>query len=122
MKTNPPLRATIKSDPKGIQVRFAPEGESSIRVIPVRVVLDFDRFGTITGIEIINLRHVAGKNALPPEGGSLAGEPVRFTYDAEADAAYLSLEDERSTDQRSVDGWLEIGADGHLVGIGAALS
>ena len=121
MKTNPPLKATIKSDPKGIQVRFAPEGESSIRVVPVRIVLDFDRLGAVIGIEIISLRHFAGENALPSARGSLTGEPVRFTYDAEADAAYLSLEDERSTDQRSVDGWLEIGADGHLLGIGAAL-
>jgi hypothetical protein len=42
---------------------------------------------------------------------------MTFTYSEEPDAFYLSLSDERSIDQRAVDGILVLDGEGHLMRI-----
>ena len=116
------LSSTIERDAETIRVRFATEDETSIRSKPIELVLDLDQFGEVIGIEILSLKTIGGRKALPAKRASAGSEQVEFSYDGEADAAYLRFKDYRSLDQRTVDGWLELGKDGSLVGIKAKLS
>jgi uncharacterized protein YuzE len=116
------LSSIIERDAQAIRVRFTAEDEASIRSIPIELVLDLDQFGEVIGIEILSLKSLGGRKALPAKRPPAGSAQVEFSYDGEADAAYLRFKDDRSLDQRAVDGWLELGKDGSLVGIKAKLS
>ena len=117
------LNAIIIKDDETISVRFSQEKSPSERVISIELVLDFDQNGEVIGIEIINLKWFGGQNSLPVEERlSLPVETqINFSYDDEADAAYIRILEASSKKQRAVEGWLEINSNGQLVGVRAKL-
>ena len=115
------INTIIVNDGFEIHVRFVKTKEEFEHTIPIELVTDFDQNGEAIGVEIINLTHVGGPNALPVEKASCEGISVKFSYDADVDTAYLRFKKGRSIEQRAVDGWLEINTSGRLVGIKAKL-
>ena len=114
------LDVIINRNPEWIHVRFSSE-DAPHRTVPIELVLDFDQFGSVFGIEIVSLKFLGGQNALPVRETHSGSDQVEFSYDEEADAAGLLFKRDRSLDQRAVNGWLEIDNEGRLVGIKAEL-
>lgn len=87
--------------------------------VSVRVVLDFDQFGEVIGIEILNLKDQVGKRCLDVVEKALedsAGD-LHHSYDDEVDAFYLRMSEGRSIDQKAVDGILVLNERGQMVGL-----
>ena len=107
----------------GLVIKFASSSER-LRTVPVGVVIDFDSNGEAIGVEIINLKHQAGAcvlEGLDPERISSNGK-ARVSYDAEADAFYVSLSNVHSADQAAVEGKVVLSEKGHMVAIEADLT
>jgi uncharacterized protein YuzE len=68
---------------------------------PIDCVLDLNSFGDVVGVEILNLAHLTQCRLDESEGKASLGsrEDVRWSYDTEADAFYITLREERSLDQ-----------------------
>ena len=104
------------------------------RTVPIGFVLDFNAFGEIIGLEILDLRHCLGRRCLKGFEEAIAAhpKPLSYSYDKDADAFYLKMGRERSPDafyltmhlERSVDqctvgGTVMLDADGRIVGFQA---
>ena len=108
-------RAIVGED--SVEVRIS--GSSPARRLPQRITLDFNLNGKIIGLEILGLKASAGENASRPLQNDLEGNGVRVAYDNEADALAAHVASDDSSDQESVDGWVELDSDARLVAIGA---
>lgn len=93
--------------------------DNEIRVLDLEMVLDIDRFGTICGIEILDLKRSAGEKCLDLMDDSIGktSSGMRFGYDPEVDAFYFKLSCERSLDQESVDGKVAVNLLGQIIRI-----
>ena len=94
------------------------------RTVRTTFVLDFNSENEVIGVEIINLRAIAGPSALSdyawkPEKPN---KEMRVSYDEDADAFYVSLSSERSINQGAVDGTLVLDSAGCVVRIECDLS
>ncbi len=88
-----------------------------LRVVPIKAVLDFDRFYNVIGVEIINLVLQVGENSLAAFSQSLSGgyNEMKYSYDAECDCFYLRLRTDKSVDQKSADATLCLDESGRIV-------
>ena len=116
------LNTTIERDAEKIRVLFSSEEHIPCRTIPIEMVLDLDRFGDVVGIEIINLKLFGGQSKFPVTDQALGSSVIEFSYDEDTDSAYFYFKHDKSLDQRAVDGWLEIGESGCLIGVTAKLN
>jgi uncharacterized protein YuzE len=87
--------------------------------ITVRCVLDFDQFGDVLGIEILNLKDQAGSRCLDVVEEVLKGPvtDLRYSYDDEVDAFYLRMSEGQSVDQKAVDGVLVLNDKGQIASL-----
>ncbi|MBL6955033.1 MAG: hypothetical protein ISR50_20560 [Alphaproteobacteria bacterium] len=85
--------------------------------------MDFDLFHEIIGIEILNLKHIAGEHCLDQIEQVIdsSGQNLSSTYDPDSDSFYLQISDELSTEQQAVDGLLIINNIGNILGFKADL-
>lgn len=86
--------------------------EKSVSELAIDFVLDIDRFGEVIGIEILDLMADAGEGCLQfiQESGA------SYSYDEEADAFYLRLNEGVSLDQKVVQGKLLVDKEGQIIG------
>ena len=91
---------------------------SDTRSVTVRFVLDFDGFGDILGIEILNLKDQLGMECLSSFEADIANHPrsLRYLYDEGSDALSLFIREGRSLSQRAVDGHVMLDNKGHIIG------
>ncbi len=87
--------------------------------ITVRCVLDFDQFGDVLGVEILNLKDQAGSSCLDVVEEVLKGSvtALRYSYDDEVDAFYLRMSEGQSVDQKAVDGVLVLNDKGQIASL-----
>ena len=87
------------------------------RTVQATFVLDFNSEDEVIGIEIINLRNIAGPNALAGYDwdSEKSNKEVHVSYDEDADAFYLSLSGDRSLKQGVVDGNLVLDSEGRVI-------
>ena len=85
----------------------------------MRFVLDFDQFGEVVGIEILNLKDQAGNRCLGKLEKVLMSSVrgLRYSYYDDTDSFYLYLSEEDCPDQRAVDGVLILNNKGEIVGL-----
>ena len=107
----------IKRNVDRLIVNLCPSLVEQSKSINLECVLDFNEYGEVIGIEIIDLKYYAGDKVL--DGRKWASinkkEGVRISYDEESDAFYLSISDEKSVEQRSVNGKLILDKKGYMV-------
>jgi uncharacterized protein YuzE len=114
----------VRRESDKLIVAFQPLTEVKTRLVDVGLVLDFNEYGDVNGIEIISIKHYGGPNLF--EGCEHA--PInsrvgtRFSYDEEEDAFSLELEEGSSPNQKAVDGKLVLDPEGRLVGLEAELN
>ena len=100
---------SINFNESSVTITFFPLGtDGTTRFIDF--VLDFDQFGQLIGIEIINLKFYCGEVRLKLIEQSIeknAGK-LRYTYDVECDAFYLRLNEGTSTNQKAVEGTVNL--------------
>lgn len=82
-------------------------------VIQATPVLDFDLFGELIGIEILNYKFVTGLKNLSFEHTNKG--IVRISFDEQADALYLKILNERSSDQETANGNIIVDSRGKLI-------
>jgi uncharacterized protein YuzE len=110
----------IDRESQSFSVRFTAEA-GDVGGKPIEMVLDFDQFGEVIGIEILDLMFNAGKGCLlgiaqcvPTEG-----DGVRYSYDEDSDSFYLRVTAGNSLDQKTVDGQLSLDAEGRITAMRA---
>ena len=91
------------------------DSEKSISELPIEFVLDIDKFGEIIGVEIMDLVADAGEGCLQ----FIQNSSATFSYDEEADAFYLRLDEGTSLDQKVVEGKLLVDKEGQIIGFRA---
>jgi uncharacterized protein YuzE len=88
------------------------------------MVLDIDRYGNVIGVELISIRYYGGPDLFHGVDwqaiNTMSG--IWFTYTDSDDVLYVKLEQDRSLDQRCVNGRLLIDASGSLAAIEARLA
>lgn len=89
------------------------------RTIQTTFALDFNSENEVIGVEIINLRNIAGPNALAGYDwdSEKSNKGIRVSYDEDADAFYVSLSNDRSFKQGVVDGTLVLDSEGCVIRI-----
>jgi len=82
-------------------IGFYPGQIKGTTAASIDCILDLDSFGDIVGVEILNLVHLTRCRLNDSEGKASLGsrEDVKWSYDSEADAFYITLRGERSLDQ-----------------------
>ena len=101
------------------QLEVAISSDVAPKSVIVRVVLDFDRFGDIVGIEILNLKDQVGNRCLRKIEEVLESpvHGLRYSYYDDTDSFYLYLsEAEDCPIQKAVDGELVLNDTGQSVG------
>src|SRR5262245_8297514 len=119
--TNPhfPL---VQREPGKLCIHFRRLGSKSATIVALPLVLDIGHSDTILGIEAINFESYGGSRLLDQLDDSLLkAAGMRLSYDAEADAFYLKIEDGRSLDQRAVQGRLFLDSEGRMAALEASL-
>jgi hypothetical protein len=83
------------------------------------IVVDFDRFGNPIGIEILSLAYHCGKNSLKSQDWEAhnVNPQIQFIYRESDDVLYVRLENDRSLDQRSVEGSMLCDSKGEPIAI-----
>jgi len=101
---------------KLLVLEFAPVPDMP-QYISVEVILDFDQFDDVVGIEVINLLLAAGPACLEAISKALPARhtDMRYSYDEESDCFYLKLRLERSRDQEAVEGRFALDQEGRIV-------
>lgn len=114
METYPRMREKADS----LIVEFAPGMEESSRQ-PIRMVLDFDQWSEVTGIEILHLVFDLGENCLDAVRNSVPTERegIRYAYDDASDAFYLKLRAGKSWDQEAADGCVFLDNRGAIIAL-----
>lgn len=99
-------------------IEFTP-GITRKKVVQIKMILDFDKFGEPIGIEILDLKAIAGANILGNLGHVFNNGTSQITinYDQEVDAFGLKLNESSSLDQHAVWGKMILDSNGHLIGI-----
>jgi uncharacterized protein YuzE len=110
----------INRESLSFSARFAAEA-GDVGDKPIEMVLDFNQFGEVIGIEILDLAFNAGKGCMlriaqcvPTEG-----DGVRYSYDEDSDSFYLRVTAGNSLDQKTVDGQLSFDAEGRITAMSA---
>ena len=94
----------------------APEN-SQERSVETTFALDLNTEGGVIGIEIINLKYVAGPNVLAGYDWDFekSKEGIHVSYDEDADAFYITLSSDRSVEQGVVEGKLVLDSGGRII-------
>ena len=89
----------------------------------IEMVLDFDQFGEIVGVEIINLLFHVGKNGLGIISHVIPNKGIglRYSYDEENDSFFLKLRPGRSHDQIEVEGAALLDENGQILCLNVVL-
>ena len=103
-----------------IEIIVSPYNEYT-KHLDIELILDFNQFHDVVGIEILNLKIEAGEFCLEEVANviSSAKKGLSYSYDEESDSFYLRITDERSIDQEAVDGKLILDRKGQIVGFKA---
>ena len=106
----------IVREDERLEVAFS-SSDARLSCINVRFVLDFDQFGEVIGIEILNLKDQAGSRCLDKVEDVLKDSVrgLHHSYDDAVDAFYLRMSEERSIDQKAVDGVLVLNGKRQIV-------
>lgn len=112
----------VKRGEGQVSIEFGAGPTTSGEEVYTDIVLDKDGFGTVIGLEVINLRYQTGPNVIDPGHEILEGEgSTRASYDEQADALAVHLAPgERSLDQCVVKGVITLDGDGRLAKLEAA--
>jgi hypothetical protein len=96
-----------------VEIRPSP---SEARYLEIPAVLDLDRYGDVIGIEFISVRFHAGMNLFDnlDLGARDGGTGLWLKYDKGVDCLYVSLESDRSFDQRPEDVRMLVDGPGRL--------
>jgi uncharacterized protein YuzE len=105
---------------KGMRIEFS-EIKSTSRSVDVECVLDQDESGEVLGIEILDAGLAVGLPGRLRITDARGEFPVRVSYDAEADALYITLRSARSKRQELGDANMVVGPRGELQAIELAL-
>lgn len=111
----------IIRDLDSLIIRFVPELDNELNA-PAEMILDFDSFNDVIGIEIIGLcfflerKHLTDDNLL-----LIKNSGIRHSYDPDSDAFYLKLKNVNSTNQKSVDGAILLNNVSKITGFRADL-
>jgi hypothetical protein len=100
-----------------LTIRFV--ASDSARRVDVEGVLDQTGLGEVVGVEILDLRSQLGGAEVPPTPG---GGLPRWSYDAEIDAFYVRVADERAPIQKRVSGMAVLNGSGLLVSLEVPVS
>jgi len=103
-------------------IEFARPNHES-RVLKSWFVFDYNQYQEIIGLEIINLKLISGNRCLEKLYECFLGPQKYFkcSYDSETDSFYLTLSNDRSLDQKEVEGNIILDGDGHIVALRADL-
>jgi hypothetical protein len=113
----------MKPKCQDFKIILKPEGDVK-KIVDIEFILDFDWEGELIGIEIINLKFIAGSNCLKHFADNIATSSLhlRYSYDDEVDAFYLKIGTDRDSKyQCSVDGKLILNAKGYIIGFQAKI-
>lgn len=91
--------------------------ESVKKSINLDVVVDFDDFNEPVGVECLGLTNQLGENALDGFAEALRDSSLRYSYDPDCDAFYLSLSDGRSMGQSLMSASVTLDDSGRVVRI-----
>lgn len=82
-------------------------------------ILDFNLYGELIAIEIINLKNDFGKNCLKyfEDIGSDHKDVFEYSYDKDCDAFDLKLKNDWSSDQCSIIGEVRLNAEMNITGL-----
>jgi uncharacterized protein YuzE len=118
------INALIRNEQDKVIIEFANLAPEEIRTVGVEFVLDFNKWGDLIGIEVINLKYHTGSEVLDgfKDMASSSNASALLTYEEASDAFYIKLSEERSTDQRVVNGCLVLDSYGRLVKLEANMS
>jgi uncharacterized protein YuzE len=105
---------SIVREQGSIQVLLDEAGKS-VAEFRIEFVLDIDRFGEVIGIEIMDLVAHAGEHCLQV----IQNSNTSYSYNEDADAFYLRLNEGASLDQKVVDGKLLVDKGGQIIGFRA---
>jgi uncharacterized protein YuzE len=90
---------------KSIEIAVFPYATSNICLHDIDFILDFNPFNEIIGIEIINIKEELGLHCLELfEKMNFWDNAITYSYDGDTDSFYLRITDERSIDQKVVNG------------------
>ena len=105
----------VLKDSRSFRIEFSPSIVTSKEKL-IEMVLDFDQFGEIIGVEIINLLLHVGENGLGIISNVIPndGTGIRYSYDRECDSFYLKIKSDRSVDQIEVEGLALLDKDGQI--------
>ena len=108
----------VRRSSKHIEIILFPY-DKNIKNVNIELILDLNRFGDVTGIEIINLKLEAGKFCLNSikKYINTTGDNIKYSYDEDCDSFYLQLSNELSADQKAVDGLLVLNEKSEIIGI-----
>ncbi|PIE01343.1 MAG: hypothetical protein CSA81_12230 [Acidobacteria bacterium] len=89
----------------------------------VEFVIDFNGYGDVVGLEILNLRLETGASFLNKIRDSFdrTTKSISYSYDKESDSFYLKLAEDASSAQRAVDGLLLLNSTGEIIGFSCFL-
>ena len=109
---------TVDLTASTVTVRLSPG--QAVRKTPITCVVDFSAFDEPVGIEILGFEEQLGhKPPVDPTSRTQGEESVdaipRWSYDADVDAFYLHLTNERAPRQREVLGSADLGQDGSIL-------
>jgi uncharacterized protein YuzE len=115
MKEYPKVHRRLHS----ILLEFAPPIQNA-SMKPLRMVLDFDELGEVSGIEIINLavQTSLGSHRLAKKAAG-SNTILKCSYDDESDSLYLRLKTTRSIDQKALQGSIIVDRDGQILAMRA---
>ncbi len=113
-------KISIKISKNDLNVQFEPE-LMEIRTIPIEMILDFDEFGKILGLEIISLKAVLGDVDLQSviNKKKIDSPDFHCSYDEECDCFSLQLSKGRSINQKEVDGTVSLDSHNRVVALNA---
>jgi len=108
----------VDQSKKAVNIIFvAYEGE--ITYVDIEFVVDFNQYGEIVGVEILNIKLESGEKCLDIIESAITtlDNALRYSYDEESDSFYLEISEERSIHQKSINGLLVINQIGQIVGL-----
>jgi hypothetical protein len=118
------LKITIASPgvagtPTALTVDLHPEVETARVVSGVAMIVDFDRFDDLVGMEILGFMKAAGSHALDQVTATATESEAYISYDGEVDAFYLRVSIptgvRRPLSTRPMPGALELDESGCLL-------
>ena len=111
---------TIKKSGSRISISFKSTGDVEHKR-QVECILDFNLYGDIIGIEIINLKYELGKSCLKYIESLEGSRRPNFGYDKDCDTFYLHLREDTSSDSKAIMGDVILNKEMQIIGFELAV-